>query len=398
MVSLRVGVIGNMNNNNFATMRHLRDIGVDAQLLLYSNEAEHFYPQHDTWQWDRWSPYVRQLGVSNGGSDALLASPRKLRREFDGFDVYMGNGIAPVLFDRMGTKLDLFVPYGEGVEFIIEHAARWRRPLSSGYSWLRKTMMESALRRSVKLIGTANQHAHSQNTYRRLDLHPINLPVLALYPETRPDTVALQPGVDALVERMHSSNLVVFSHVSQIWKKLPVPHFMGGVGKRNDWLVRGFAQYRETSGNDKALLCLFEYGPDVDETRALVRQLGIQHQVAWFPMMSRRDIMSLLEHADIGGSEFAGMYWGGCGWEFLASGVPMLHQLNDAERYRATEYGLPPFFNVHSPDDIAQVLLDHDRAALRRTGQGGRDWFDTHHGRALARRYVELLTQLRSTP
>lgn len=396
-MSLRVAVIGNMNNSNFAAMRLLRDIGVDAHLLMYSNEAGHFYPQHDTWQWDRWSPYVRQLGVSNGGADALLASPNRLRRELDGFDVYMGNGIAPVLFDRMRRRLDLFVPYGEGVEFIIEHNARWRRPLSSGYTWLRKTMMESALRRSVKLIGTANQHAHSQNTYRRLDLHPINLPVLALYPETRPDGAALPPGVDALVERMRTSNLVVFSHVSQIWKKLPAPHFMGGFGKRNDWLVRGFAQYRDTSGNGEALLCLFEYGPDVDETRALVRQLGIQNQVAWFPMMSRRDIMGLLEHADIGGSEFAGMYWGGCGWEFLASGVPMLHQLNDTESYRATEYGLPPFFNVHSSGDIAQVMLDHDRAALKRIGQGGRDWFDAHHGSALARRYAALLTQLRST-
>lgn len=395
-MSLRLGLIGNMNNSNFAAMRHLRDIGVDAHLLMYSNEADHFHPRNDTWHWDKWSPYVRQLPVSNGGLDSLFASKRMLRRELNGFDVFVGNGISPVLFDRIGRQLDLFLPYGEGVEFIIEHAMRWRRPISTAYSWLRKTRMESALRSSVKAIGTANLHPHSQNTFRRLGLKPLRLPLLALYVESKPESTPLPSLLDPLIDRMKRSNLVVFSHVSHIWKNLPVPHFMGGVGKRNDWLVRGFAHYCQVTGNAEALLCLFEYGVDVAETKALASALGIESQVVWFPTLPRRDIMCLLSHADVGGGEFAGMYWGGCGWEFLASGTPMLHQLQDPHAYEEPDRPLPPFFNVHSPQEIAQVLIDNDRDSLRRTGDIANSWFEAHQGPMLADRYRDLLTQLRS--
>ncbi len=104
--------------------------------------------------------------------------------------------------------------------------------------------------------------------------------------------------------------------------------------------------------------------------------------------------MGLLEHADIGGSEFAGMMWGGCGWEFLAAGVPMLHQLNDSASYISEGGPLAPFFNVHSPADISAVLQRYDRAALRERGARARSWFDQHHGSALAQRYVTLLREL----
>lgn len=46
----RVALVGNMNNNHFALLRYLRDLGVNATLLMFSNEAAHFYPQQDTWQ------------------------------------------------------------------------------------------------------------------------------------------------------------------------------------------------------------------------------------------------------------------------------------------------------------------------------------------------------------
>ncbi|MDP3082618.1 MAG: hypothetical protein Q8N44_02840 [Rubrivivax sp.] len=392
---MRVALVGNMNNGNFAAMRHLRDQGLDAHLLMYSDETAHFLPQHDTWDWDRWSPYVRTLPFTNGGIDAVLARASQLRPHFEGFDVCLANGFAPAWFARMHRRIDLFMPYAEGIEFIIHHAWRWRRPLSTAFSYMRKRLMESALVHNVKAIGAANLHAHSMDTFRRLGLQPTLLPILALYPEPLPERPEWPAGVEPLIARMRSSPLVVFSHVSHIWQTLPYPHFMGGIGKRNQWLIEGFAGYVQRSGDRQAVLCLFDYGSDVQNSRTLIERLGIASQVLWFPLMSRRFIMGLLQFADIGGSEFAGMLWGGCGWEFLASGVPMLHQLSDAGAYERDGTPLPPFFNVHSASNIAQVLLTNDRAALRCTGQQARAWFDTHHGRALARRYVELLTQLR---
>jgi hypothetical protein len=391
---MRVALIGNMNNANFAALRHLRDQGLDAHLLMYSDETAHFLPQHDTWHWERWSPFVRTIPFTNGGVDAVMARASALRPHFTGFDAFAANGFAPVFFARLGRKLDLFMPYAEGIEFIIHHAWRWQRPLSSAFSYVRRCMMESALVGHVKAITTANLHDQSMQVFRRLGLRPTVMPLMALYREPMPADAIWPDGLEAKVQRMRASPLVVLSHVSHIWKNLPFSHFMAGVGKRNQWLIEGFAGYVRESGNRQALLSLFEYGIDVPASRALIAELGIEPQVQWFPLMSRRHIMGLLEHVDIGGSEFAGMMWGGCGWEFLAAGVPMLHQLNNAEAYRSEATPLAPFFNVHSPADISAVLLRHDRLALREHGSRARAWFDQHHGSALARRYVALLREL----
>lgn len=396
-MSLRVALIGNMNNNHFAMMRYLRDLRLDAHLFMYSNEAAHFYPQHDTWEWDKWSPYVHQLPFSNGGPDSLILRRNTLLHELRGFDFYIGNGISPVLFKRMGRPLDLFIPYGDGVEFIIEHHIRWRNPRSTAYSFVRKRLMESALARSVKAIATANMHPHSQGTYERLGLETVKIPLLGVYVEPQPDVVLLPPHLQDVIARMQKSSLTVFSHVAHIWKNLPAPHYMAGVGKRNQWLVQGFAEYVREASDSAALLCLLEYCRDVGFTKALIEELGIAGQVVWIPKTSRREIMCLLPYADVGGSEFAGMLWGGCGWEFLASGVPMLHQLSISGTPDAGAFPLPPFFNVQSPAEICQVLVGNDRASFKRVGEEAKKWFNTHQGYSLAKRYVDLIDHLRSS-
>lgn len=388
----RVAVIGNMNNNHFALMRYLRDLGVDAHLLLYTNELNHFRPECDTWEWEKWRPYVRNLGISNGGLDALTASRSALLREFSDYDVCIGNGISPVLFARMDRKLDIFIPYGDGVEFIIEHFFTWRRLRSSIFRGLRKRLMEKALVDAVNVIVTANLHPHSQETYRRLGLTTTKLPIPMLYLEGEPPIPEmLSPAARAAIRRMQQSDLVVFSHAAHIWKNLPVPHYMGGFGKRNNWLVEGFAQFMTGSPDRDALLCLVEYGPDVVETRKLIADLALEEHVLWLPQMERRELMSVLRHVDVGGSEFAEMYWGGCGWEFLASGVPMLHQLKNPEQYESADLPLPPFFNVQSPTDIADVLTAHDRNSLRAMGVLCRQWFERYQGVRLAEKYVDLI-------
>lgn len=391
---MRVALIGNMNNNHFAMMRYLRDLGIDAHLWMYTNEADHFHPRCDTWDWPKWEPFVRTLPLSNGGVDAVLKPRAELELVFKGFDVYVGNGIAPVLFARMGRTLDVFIPYGEGVEFIIEHHFNWKHPRSSLLGGIRKRLMERALVNSVETIITANVHPHSQETYRRLGLLPMSLSIPLLYLESRPPDRPLPSTLLSAIARMQASSLVVFSHVAHAWKNLPVPHYGGGVGKRNQWLVEGFARYIKRTGNRDALLCLVEYGRDVPASKELVESLGIAAQVVWLPQMERREILSLLPHVDLGGSEFSEMLWGSTGWEFLASGVPMLHQLKNPEKYESLGGALPPFFNVDSPEEIAAVLAGADRASLRRMGEACRRWFQDHHGERLAHRYLALFERI----
>ena len=61
---MKIAVLGNMNNNGFALMRYLRDIGQEADLLLFDddedNYSSHFSLKADTWHLEKWKKYVKK--------------------------------------------------------------------------------------------------------------------------------------------------------------------------------------------------------------------------------------------------------------------------------------------------------------------------------------------------
>ena len=71
----KIGLLGNMNNNNFAIMRYLRDLRVDAHLLLLSNDGKgslsHFSAAADTTNMKKWRPFIKRISLSNHEISAL---------------------------------------------------------------------------------------------------------------------------------------------------------------------------------------------------------------------------------------------------------------------------------------------------------------------------------------
>ena len=196
------------------------------------------------------------------------------------------------------------------------------------------------------------------------------------------------------IARMKSCDIVVFSHVSHFWKNLPFHIKDIWVGKRNDWLIIGFTKFIKKAKNKNCCLVLFEYGPDVDASKSLIHDLGISKYVIWLPILDRKTIMYLLQFATIGGSEFSGELWGGTGWEFLASGVPMFHMLDDKESFvEEKKIALPPFFNVKSPSEITHILLQFENniIKLNKMGDECSEWFKKYNAYPLATKYKELI-------
>ena len=48
MKKIKIGFLGNNNNNNFAIARYMRDRGFDCDLLIFDHEVNHFHPSCDT--------------------------------------------------------------------------------------------------------------------------------------------------------------------------------------------------------------------------------------------------------------------------------------------------------------------------------------------------------------
>ena len=111
---MKVALIGNMNNNNFAVMRYLRDLGVDAYLLITDDDGiksnAHFIPENDTINIERWRAYIKKVPIGVYRS-VFRQSSTEIRTILKEYDFIVGSGLVPFFVYKAGRKLDLYYPY-----------------------------------------------------------------------------------------------------------------------------------------------------------------------------------------------------------------------------------------------------------------------------------------------
>ena len=399
---VRVACVGNMNNNNFVLMRHLRDLGADAHLLLFDNEIGHFLPEHDTWDLDRWAPYIHQMDVGNNPRH-LLWKWRRLGRHIAGYDYVLGNGLTPALFSRANRKLDLFYPYSPGIEY---YRGVWMTGMLNNAGWLKRAFYRFVVHhqargiRQARICVNLDVGGETERAFREIgkDFYPLN--VAMVYPG-RPVQASRRPvWLNELMQLRSTHRLTVLSHSRQHWIR------DGGYSddewklstKHNDYLIRGFEAYARRRPESNPFLLLFEYGKDVEATKQLIGELGLTDRVRWVPRCSRREIMELLRQVDVCVAEFMEEgVWGGTTWESLACGRPVIQSVNfSPEQYRSlTGHSLPPVLAARSVEEVEQHLLRlHDAPErLEQLGIECADWFQVHQGRRLAAQYLDLISK-----
>jgi hypothetical protein len=184
---------------------------------------------------------------------------------------------------------------------------------------------------------------------------------------------------------------LLFSHASHYWKGEDIISKV----KRNDLLIKAYANYLESSNCHTYRLVLTEYGRDVECSKALILQLGIKDYVTWIPKLPRKEIMQILDFVDLGASEFGGYLWGGVGWEFISKGVPFFHSLDfrTYTAYSKSNITLPFFFNVKDEHEIAKVLLECEDSpeTLQVKRYSLKEWNSSYQGASLINRYISYL-------
>lgn len=410
----RIAIVGNMNNAGFAIMRYFRDLGADAFLLPYSTDGTgnlaHFAPEADSWSIERWRPYIRALNIPNVSAAALgqlagfRAAPgrKEIAAAFEGYDRFVGSGVAPALFERIGRRLDIFFPYGTGIEFYGDIEFRARNASSFllrrlAYGRLRK-MQASGIRRARHCL-------NAEMSVTRVSFEKIGKPferwaLPAVYNLENSAGVEPPAGLREAVARIRSADFSIFCCSRLLWVRAPrlSDQEWRSFSKNSDWLFRGFARFLRANPDARPLLAVVEYGPDVEASKKLVAELGIERHVLWLPKMPRREIMLLLKMSDIGVGEFyvdPGVIWGGTGWEVLAAGRPLLQSFNFTQEGFESEFGqpAPPILDAKSPAELAnQLTAMYLSPELRRSiSQASLDWFNQYNGIGLARQWLELL-------
>jgi len=429
---VKIGLIGNMNNNNFALMRYFRDLGADAHLLLYSNDGtgtlSHFTPEADTWEIARWAPFIHQTDIPNApvaafdfplskaiGLSSTLRQLRglqeysvgavtrsQIRRAYSGYDRLIASGSTPAALTRIGRKLDIFYPYAVGIEFLGSYEftsathSPWHRRFINGVLH-RKQLL--GLKSAHRVLCTDREVTGS--ILLKLGVPNIQQTIPMVYnQENHPE----QPPNSMLAEAyqlLRGARITVLHHARLMWKKhkhySEEEHLLST--KNSDWLIHAFAALVSARPNMASRLFIVEYGPDVEATKKLVATLGIQESVTWLPKMARRELMWLLSRVSIGVGEFYStrcMIWGGTGWETFASGKPLLQafRFGDGEFEEFYGYPPPPMLPVTTEEDVLKHLLfvaDHPEEAAE-MGRCAGEWFNKYNGIELAKQWLALVS------
>ncbi len=375
IINLKVALIGNMNNNHFALIRYLRDIGIEAELLLFQDEYEHFHPSCDTFI-DEYNNYTKKLtwGTEFGvfGSDI-----KRVINDLQNYDVLIGTGFAPAYLHKAGLYLDIFIPYGYDLYWATQY-----RFLSPKYFF----------RHIVSVF------------YQKLGIGKCKIvhmpPTNSLY-EGRVDSLAPKAerwtsgfpliyapeyeryGIEEMfsktnygqdfIDIRNSCDLMVIAHGRHFWAGLDNP-----AAKGNDILLKGWALFCKGNPNIKCKLVLMDYGIDVDRSKSLILELGLSNNIAWLPQMHRKDLMPGIFIADIVAGEFANSWMtSGVLYEALVAKKPILAYRNDS-LYTDICPNLYPILNAKDPQSIALRLNEFisNPSVVKLIGEIGYKWYE----------------------
>lgn len=390
---IKIALIGNLNNNHFTMMRYLRDLGYDAYLLLYIEDGQgansHFVPENDTWDIDKWSNYIVQTKLNNGSFRAFkhLFFSNYVKVLFNSYDIIIGNGFAPAYSYFAKKRLNMFMPYMVGVEFL--NLTKSNNIFQSFKYYIYRKVQTLGIKYFTDCVATYDTSEENNSFLKKIDVHILNLPIPMIYSDSKPVDINLNKlKINRFIEEIKTCDLSVFSHMAHIWKNIP-NNFCDV--KKNNILIEGFAKYVKTkkSNNYTAKLFLVDYGPDVLYSKDLIKKLHIEAYVTWLPKMSRKEIILLLENVSLGCSELGGLLWGGIGWEFLSKGVPFFHYL-EISKNNFPNSPNPSFLNVKTIDEIANHLHNYEinPDKYKKIGESSNEWFNKYNGVGLVEKYM----------
>ena len=374
--NVRLGFFCNMNNSFFSLVRYARDQGVEAHLLRFANEKPQFHPSWDSVNQDDGS-YVIELpwGRSN---HLFQASKESIKTVLDDYTAIIACGSAPAYFRKAGRPADLLIPYGGDIlDLPFRTGLNVKKPRKSLHDrylakYQRKGIQEA--KAIITELGMHNEYIERIGFSGKLIDH--HFPAVYDYTaelNRTPEILESEFG-ERVREVRKTSNFVVFHHARHIWKT----YIDKQSWKGNDSLIKGFADFLPKSGAKDAKLILLDYGPDVDESKALIGQLSMDAHVVWLPLSPRKLILYGLLNCDVATGHFGlPCNLNGVTQEALLCGKPLLHRRLDSRHDADTISSLYPVYDVASPDEISSALEDLFKNPRKREKMGAeaRRWY-----------------------
>lgn len=390
--SLNIILVGNMNNNHFALKRYLIDSGHNCHLYIFSSLPDHFKPENDTWEIEKYKESITYLEIGKPHIEFNL--DKSYKQIFSDCDISIGCGLAPYYFQKLDLKLDIFIPYGSDLN---ELAFKFKINYGSFKSFIRMLLHNlftyKIQRKGIidsRRIIASKYTSNCKSELLKLNLSYLTLPIPMVYLEIPQEKLDFNDYIN--LDKLRSFSFRVFSHSRQFWDTEENHNAKG-----NDKLIIGFSKLAKEL-NDVCLV-LFEYGPCVESSKRLIKDLGISDKVFWIKKISRKYIYNLIdEYASVGSDQFNSGMHGSSLYEYLAHGKPTLNYLSDnpTEYMKNTGFPFPPIINVNSPIEIYKSLkkLYYSYEFRKSIGIQSKSYFDDFIGKGNIVRYERLFNEV----
>lgn len=372
---MKVVCIGNSNNLMFSVTRYLRGEGVDAHLIVLSNDDDHFYPEcdafDDTYQefskivsWGH--PYnINKIDAENICNDL---------EEYD-YVIACGSGMAYVA--KAGLIVDIFIPYGS--DLYLSPFYKLARPGNVVSSLFFTFFQRKAIRQAKNImmdIGAEQMEMSLKKLGYEGNVEFAGIPML-YQPTYNLQNISSYLHTNRFNDVMSSaseeSDLLIFHHCRHVWKTTKDPISI----KRNDRLIIGLSILKRREPDKKITLVLLEYGADIEASKALVSELELEKEVIWLPKLSRKELMTCLYYADVVAGAFnLSWYSYGVVYESMVMAKPILHYREDT-LYEGLYPCLYPMYSAQNEISIADKLQEilHDPEKAVSIGEAAREWY-----------------------
>lgn len=166
--------------------------------------------------------------------------------------------------------------------------------------------------------------------------------------------------------------------------------------KGSDRLIQAFARFRDT-GHAEWRLLLQAWGNDLERSRALIKALGLEGCVVWLPMCSKPVLRRRQRAADVVADQFVMEGYGASVFESLAAAKPVIMAPVPSGSEHHFQSGPPPLVGAKTDREIAAAMIRMSDAGERsRVGSASRKWVEEEHGyRVLGSRYHEMFEAAR---
>lgn len=352
---LKVALLGNMNNNNFALMRFLLDAGIDAYLFLL-DEFQHFIPEADSYNSSMYLDRIHQLNWTTIGHWKISRS--KIKHDMESYNFFIATDRAISYLYKAGIRVDIFLPHGGDIFYLpfFKFSGLFPKKWEIG-AWYQSLHQKKGIQKS-KNIFLDNTNDEFELLFQKLKYknkrHKVSFPIV-YHPQYFSTEFTLYSKQSKYVKKMLElkklHGIVILNLSRQVWTGVDNNFHLKG----NDRLFRAFAKFLKETGTRDICIVAFEYGYDYEKSKELVKDLQISEFVYWMPKLERKDIMPLIAQADVIASEFVHSWLlGGVISEALIMSKPLLGVRKDANySHYDTLY---PLLNASNEEDILEKL------------------------------------------